>query len=213
MGAFLLAIAAKLLGPRLIAVAGKLPWRLIGIVAAVITLVAAGFAARSWHDGQIADLKKSSYAAGWGARDAQFRAAQDRADAAAAARQAMVKTAGASLNKETTDAFDAATDDVDVRAAAFRLRHDQVAAAAASARRAGAVPGAARATGQADGAAGCPELPDAGVSEDWGLSFFDELAIRTDAERLGVQLDALQAWERDRLKIEQDAAAAAELPQ
>lgn len=202
MGAFLLALAAKLLGPEIVARLGKLPWRLLLIALGTLAIVIGGNIARARHAAAVADIKATADAAGYARARAEIKVAQAAADAAAIAGQRHVAAAGASLKKESTDAFHAAIDDVAARAAAFRLHHDQNAAAART-RRTGAVSGAAGTQSGVDGAAQCPELPEP------GLSFADELRLRIDAEEVGVQLDHLQAETAARYKIEADAAAAA----
>ena len=159
------------------------------VIAAVASL--ALLAAMSWHSGKTRTAYDTAYAQGVTDTTDMYREAQAEADRLATVGVAVTTGKQAAISKESSDAYDKVSRDIDARAGALRVRHD----AQATARRAPVnvdLPG----TGQA------PAEPVAAPAEDglpWSIAF--PLMIKTEKNQ--AQLNAIL----DELE-KQDALAA-----
>jgi hypothetical protein len=156
----------------------KIPWQVwlaIGVAVAILIGI---------HviDRKISNARTEGYAAGVAAEKAAVKAAQDKADAAQRAKNQAHATASASIDTEKTNAYLDANDDIDRRAAALQLRHDQAIAGGAG----GLHP--LPATIETPGGIAPPATCD-------GLSWDAQLAVLTTAAKLQAQLNAVLDWE------------------
>lgn len=166
-----------------------LPWQLYA------ALVAAALCWGAWHlhTAAVKQANTQGYIAGSQATADKFNAAQRAVDAKALAGKAKTEARQDAIAKETSDALYKSVDDIDARARAIGLRHDQA--------RDGDGAGGPSDPGQASEAPGqsCPSPTGDGLS--WGAAF----PLMVQAQKNLAQLNAILDFEEA-----QDALAAQE---
>ena len=134
--------------------------------------------------------RQAAYDNGYAAAQAEFEAAQAKADQAAQANVIARQAKQAVIGKEKSDALHSATVDIDVRARALSVRHDEAAASRAP----GNLPGTR------DVAAGAGQAPACD-----GLAWSAALPLMVQAAKNDAQLNAILDFEeaQDALEVEQ----------
>jgi hypothetical protein len=155
----------------------SLPWQAYAVLGAILAVLLL------WHvhTSEVAAARKDGYAAGFAAAQAQVKAAQDKADDAQRAKNAVHDTKSAQIDTEKTNALLDANDDIDRRAAALRMQHDAAAQH----------PGVVRPLPETIVAPG-GSAPSATCD---GLSWDVALDVLTRAAKLEAQLNAVLDWE------------------